>query len=177
MTTTYLGGLSIGDTVPGAVAISAAGVAGINSALPDLQARIAALADFAPTPVSFATQLLLAQQTLAAVEAAITAGIPVPDMSAQIAIILAQIAALAVIAEGIEAQLDIIAGFQSLFANAGIHGYAFAGATSAMGTELSAATSGGLPGGGPSDTTNAIILATSNGATWSAMSQIFKVSP
>lgn len=172
MTVTYLGNLTLGETIPAALSLSVAGQAGINLALPDIQARLSALLAFNPQPVSFEAQLALAQSILASVEATIALGLPVPDISAQIAIVLAQIAALETAIAAINTQLEIILSFQTALSTAGIHAYSFTGQTSDMGAEIAAETSGGLPGGGPSDPTTALLLAATEPTAVTSMQTI-----
>lgn len=174
---TPLGSLSIGDTIPGAVAVGVAGAAGINAALPNITAQLEALAAFSPGAVDFAAQLTLALQTVASIQAGITAGLTPPSISAQIAIIGAQIAALEAAALSINAQLTIITDFQALLSAAGIFAYAYDGDVQDLGDELDAEIGAGIGGGLPTDHCNALVLVTSAGATWTAMGQIFQVTP
>lgn len=166
MTIDYVGSLTIGGCMPGAVAMSVASQA-------DIEARLAALLSFAPAPISFEAQLVVAVQTLAGVQAAmlaaLTLGFQPPSIDLQIALILAQIAELT-------ASLSIIATFGGWMATAGVHLYTFDGTAENLGNELAAETEFGLPGGGPTDHVNALILATSSGAAWAAMSSVFQVT-
>jgi hypothetical protein len=177
MTIAYLGSLSVGTAVPGASAAITAGLSGINTALPLLADQLAALQAFIPAPISFAAQLALAQNMVLSINAAITAGLPVPDLAAQIAIILAQIAALIAQLASIQAQVDILTALQSPLAAAGVHGYAFDGQTNQLGSELGGELASGVPGGSGTDHANALVLVTTIGATWDAMGLILKVSP
>lgn len=177
MSLVYVGSLSIGGTVPGAAAVAVAGAAGINAALPDLQARLDALLAFAPVDVNFAAQLALAQQMVVSIQASIAVSLPAPSIAAQIAIVSALIADLAAAALSINAQLTIVADFQALLSAAGIHVYAFDGDTDQLGPEVTAELVGGVPGGGPTDHANALVLVTTVGATWAAMGNVFQVTP
>jgi hypothetical protein len=177
MTTSYVGEFTIGGAVPGALAGVSAGIGGVNAALPDLQARLAALLAFQPAPISFAAQLSLAQATLSGIQLAIASGITPPDISAQLAAIAALVADLAAAVAGIDVQLTILSNLQTLLAAAGLHVYAFAGATNAAGGELTTALSGGVPGGAPTTAANALVLVTTVSATWAAMQGVFEVSP
>lgn len=177
MSVEYLGSLTVGDVMPGAVAVGAAGVAGINAALPDIQARLDSLLTFSPGAVDFAAQLSLAQQTVTSIQTAISAGISPPSISQQLAQISALIAELLAAIANINAQLDLILDFQALLGSAGIHGYAFSGQTQNLGSELAAELSGGTPGGAPTDAANALVLITTVPAAWAALSQILKVTP
>lgn len=174
---TYVGNLSIGGAVPGAASAAIAGVAGINAALPDILARIAALQAFAPQPVSFVAQLALAQSMVSSVQAGIALGIPVPSIAAQIAAIAALVAELLAAVSAINVQLGIVTDFQALLGAAGLHLYAYAGQTGSLGPELSAALATGIPGGSPTDSAHALVMVTTVPATWTAMSHVFKVVP
>jgi hypothetical protein len=174
---TYCGELTISQATPGAATGVAAGVTGINAALPDIAARLAALQAFAPAPVSFTAQLALAQATLTGIQAGIAAGLTPPDISAQIAAVAALIAELLAAVTSINAQLTVLTDLQSLMAAAGVHVYAFAGQVNAAGGEIATELSGGLPGGGPTDAASALLLITTTGATWTAMQSFFKTSP
>lgn len=178
MTLLYVGELTIGEALPGAAAAAAAGISGINGALPDIQARLTALAAFSPAPINFATQLTLAQSIVTSIQAGITAGLPVPDISAQIAAISALIAELLATVTVINGQLDIVLTFQGLLAAAGVHVYAYSGRADQLGPELDTELAGGVPGGGGgSEACNALALITTVGATWDAMGEVFQVTP
>jgi hypothetical protein len=174
MTVATLGNLTIGETIPAATAAAAAGVAGINGALPDIEARLDALAGFAPQPIDFAAQLAQAQQIVFGVQLGITLGLPVPSMSAQIAAVAALIANLELQVAAVNANLEIIVAFQGLLATAGVRLYAFDGAAGALGTELDAAIAATPISGGTH--ANALALVVLDPAAWAAFSQVFKVS-
>ncbi len=133
---TDLGTLTLGECAPGALAIQTAGLTGISLALPDLLARLAALQAFVPQPISFAVMLSLAEQTLQGVQLAIAAGLPVPDISAQMAIVAAIIAALEQALALIQQQVAIIESFNAHFATGGIQALRHSGAANTLGTEL-----------------------------------------
>lgn len=175
---TPVGELSIGQAMPGAAAVGVAGAAGINLALPDIQARLAALLAFTPGEVNFAAQLTLALQTVASIQATIAAGIVPPSISFQLAAVAALVAELEAALVTITAQLTIIADFQALLTNAGMHVYAYSGQVDDFGDELDAEIGAGLPGGsGPTESVDGLVLVTNVGATWTALSQIMQVVP
>lgn len=174
---TPLGELAIGGTIPGAAAVGVAGSAGINLALPDIQARLEALLAFSPGAVDFVAQLALANSIVASIQAGISGGLTPPSIAAQIAIIGALIADLTAAVVTINAQLSIILDFQGLLSAAGIFAYAYDGDVQDLGDELDAEIGGGVGGGSPTDHCNALVLVTSTGATWTAMGQIFQVTP
>jgi len=177
MSFTYIGELTIGGAAPGAAAAAVACIAGINLALPDIQARLDALLAFVPTPVDFTLQLQLALQMMASVEASIALGLPTPSILTQLAIVAALVAALEASVSAINAQLGAVVAFQAHLAAPEVHAYVFAGATNALGAEASAALAGGLPGHAPTTAINALVLATPVPATWTAMGAVFKVAP
>lgn len=177
MTVTYIGSLTIGDSLPGGVAVAAAGYAGINAALPDIQARLAALASFSPAPVDFTAQLALALQMVASVQSSIALGLTPPSIAVQIAIILALIVELEATVLSISAQLGIVVAFQVSMGTAGIHAYAYDGQVQNLGSEMTTQLAAGVPSGSPTDLCNSLILITTIPATWAVMAQIFKVVP
>jgi hypothetical protein len=176
MSVDYLGSLTIGGAAPGGLALAAAGQAGIGLALPDIQARLTALASFAPTPPSLQGDIALAQSIIASLQAAIAVGVQPPSMDAQVAIVAALVAQLSASMLAINAQLTIIANFASVLSSAGIHAYAFSGQADQLGPELTVELSGGPPGGAPTDATNGLVFVTTLGATWAAMGQFFKTT-
>lgn len=163
MTVSYLGSLTVGAAMPGAVAA-------IDATLPDLQARMAALASFAPSTGSFSANLSLANQIVASIQAAITAGIEPPSIDAQLAAVAALIADL-------EASLSFALEIVEAFGVAGIHAYRYSGQAGNLGTEFQAELSGGFPGGTATDATNGILLATTVPAAFAALAKILKVTP
>lgn len=171
MTITALGSLSVGAVAPGAAAAVGAGIAGIGLVLPDIMARLAALQAFVPQPVSFAAQLAVAEGTLASIQAAITLGLPVPDISAQLALIAAMVTDLLAAVNAINAQLELLVALQAPLAVAGVAAYAFEGTIGSLGGELGAAVGGGI------GQARALLLVSTELATWNAMSAVLKVTP
>jgi hypothetical protein len=174
---TYCGELTIGGALPGAQAAAVAGVSGINAALPDILARIAALQAFAPQPVSFVAQLALAMQIVTGIQTSIALGISPPSIAAQLAAVAALVADLLAMVTDIHAQLAIVLELRGLLGAAGIHAYAFAGQSGNLGGELATALTTGTPGGSAADAANALVLVTTLPATWTALSQIARVTP
>lgn len=171
MTVTALGSLSVGDAVTGCTAAVNAGVTGIGAALPDLLARIAALQNFSPLPVSLDAQLVLAQQILAGVQSAIALQLPMPDISAQLAAVAALLAQLLAALSLANAQLDICTSLQGFLGAGGVDAYAFDGTVGNFGTELSAEIGVDIAHG------NALVLLTRLPATWTALSAVVRVTP
>lgn len=171
MTVTSLGTMAVGVAVPGASAAVVAGIVGVNLALPDLTARLAALQAFNPQPVSFVAELALAQGTLTSIQAALSLGLPVPDISMQIAIVAGIVADLLATLAQVNVQLGVLATLEGVLNSGSIAAYAFDGALNALGSELGAAV------GGSGAHANALALVTTDSASWAALSAVLKVAP
>lgn len=174
MALTYLGSLTLAAALPGAAAGFAASIEGIGLALPDIQARLDALLAFSPQPISFAAQLIVAQQIVASIQLAISIGLTVPDISAQIAIVASLVASLIATIGAINARLDIVISLTALLDAAGVFTYSYSGTADGLGPALTSELASGFPGGtGGSQLSNAVILATTTPATWTAMQGMF----
>jgi hypothetical protein len=176
VSTTYLGSLSVGGVLPGGVAVAAAGAAGINAVLPDLAGRLAALLSWTPTPISIAAQLTQLTAMITALNAQLTLGIAPPSLATQLANLAALIAELQGLVNGVELQLTYVTEFQALLGAAGVHAFAYDGATGDLPASLLSALAS-VPGVGPADHCNALALLTTIPATWAALAQILKVTP
>lgn len=176
MTTTYLGSLTVGGVMPGAAAVGVAGAAGIGAVLPDLTSRLASLLAWSPTPITLAAQIGQLEAMIGALQAQLTLGVAPPSLATQLANLAAIVAGLEAQIAGVNVQLDIITDFQALLGAAGIHALAFAGLAGALGSELDARLAS-VPGLGPGDTANALVLLTTVPATWTALAQLLKVTP
>lgn len=166
MALTYCGEVTIGAVLPGISTPFALAVG-------DLQARVdqcvAALAQISVGMPALTAQIALAESIIASLTAAIAVGITPPSVSAQISIMAALIAAL-------EAQLAVMLAVP--FGTAGVHIYAYAGTAGAFGADVTAALAAGFPGGtGAGQACNALVLATTIGATWTDMQAVFKTTP
>lgn len=177
MTVTYVGGLSLAVAVPAAASAVASGTAGINGALPDITARLEALAAFAPVPVNFAAQLSLAQATVASVQSAIALGLTPPSIDAQIAMVVALVAELEATVAAVNANLTALTDLQAILDVDGVHVYAYDGTVEDLGPELTLELAAGLPAGSPTDAARAIVLITSDPSAWTAMQAVFRVTP
>lgn len=164
MTLAYVGEIDMTAVLPGVAA--ALGTAKIA-----LEAQIAALVGFkAQVSLSFTDQIGILLQAKAALEAAIALGLQPPSLAAQIQI-------TAQVATALQLQLQVILDLFTLFANAGIHVWAYDGAANGLGPALTTALTGGLPSGaGAAEHVDALVLATSIGATWTAMGKVFKTA-
>lgn len=166
MSLTYVGELTIGGLLIGVEPP-------FLLAVGDLQARvdalIAAQAQISIAMPTLSVQIDLAASIIASLEAAIAVGITPPSISLQLSIMAALLLAL-------EAQLALMLGIP--FGTAGVHVYAYDGTAAAMGGEVTTALIAGVPGGtGGAQHCNALVLATTIGATWTDMSAVFKVAP
>ncbi len=133
---TNLGDLTLGECSPGALALQGAGLAGIGLALPNLLAQIAALQAWTPQPINLSVSLNLAHQIVLGIEAAINFSLPVPDISAMIALIKALLDALLNILQTIQIHFDFLASFNAHFSTGGIQALRHQGAANSCGTEL-----------------------------------------
>jgi hypothetical protein len=169
MTLTNLGGgsagLEIGAVVPGVFDA-------LFAAQADLEARIAAMADFSATVgLDVSAQIELAASISANLTAALDVGITASlDVSAQVALMVAAMAELQLL-------LQVILDLFGLFAVAGVYAYHYAGPVNALGGEVTAELASGVPGGAGSDACNALVFIATAGATWTAMQGVFKVAP
>jgi hypothetical protein len=181
VTAVYVGSYTLAAAVPAADAVALAGIDGLHAALPDLEARIAqlqaAVAGLSvPLPPSLADMAVRAAFNLGAIQLALaTPGLPLslPDLTAAAAALLALVAALLSTVTGINARLDLLVAFRGLLTAAGVHVVAYDGAIGALGGELQSAVAAPIPSGHA----NALALVTTDAATWSAMAQLFKVTP
>jgi hypothetical protein len=176
VTATYLGSVTIGGCMPGAVAVGAAGATGINATLPDLMAQLAGLLSWTPAPISLSVQIATLKAMITAIEAQIALQVPAPSLAMQLLKIQALIAELQGKIGGLELHLELIADFQTALGAAGVHLVAFEGELAAFGPEVGARLAS-VPGVGPLDGCNAVTLLTTVPETWAALASIFKVTP
>jgi hypothetical protein len=166
MSLDYLGSLSVGGVAP-SVQVA------VDASLPNLLAQqtglLAAQADLTAHPPTIAGNLAIAQQIVASLQAQIALGVEVPGLGLQLASIAAALGAIA-------GQITALSNFADALAAVGLHSYHYAGPVNGLGPALAAELAGGLPGGGPVDASDALIIATSVPAAWSALSVILKTS-
>jgi hypothetical protein len=160
-TLSYLGSISIDGAIP-SLKVS------LLAQLPALQGQLAGLLNVSAAitikPPSLTAAINGAVQVLAKLQAA------PPSISFGASAILALIAKLQAQIAAINLQISLLTGSAGLFA------YAYAGTVDSLGSSLSAATSGGFPGGSGLAACNALILATELPATWAALSTFVKVT-
>lgn len=163
MTMVYVGGMSIGESVP---TINGA----LLSAIGDVQARATALASFAPSivPPSVAADLQVNAAILANLQLSI--GITPPSIDLQVSIMAT---ALAVV----EAALAVLVNVMNLLGVSGLHVYHYSGTAAAMSADVAATIGTGLPGGLPGDAIEALVLVTQLPVCWSAIQGLFKTAP
>lgn len=174
MSLVNLGSLSLAVAVPGAATANVALGVAASIAAPNVSAQITAAASFTPSVSLSLTDLLaMAESILANIEAAIAAIPPIPilDLSAQVALAASVKADLDAMLLVVEAQVAIQVDIGALLATGGVVAYAWDGANSALGPALTAAL------GGAATHSNAIILYTTSGASWTAMQAFFKTTP
>lgn len=158
-TVTHQGSLTIGGALPG---VSAA----FESAMPDIQARLDALAGFSASTGSFSANLQLAQDIVANIQAAMALGISAPSIDAQ----LAEAEAAIAVEEGkLAAAAELLATLEA----SGLHLYTYSGTASAFGGDFNAEIGGGLPGGGGGGASvNGAVLITEVAATWTKLLEL-----
>ena len=173
MSLTPLGSLALSAVVPGAAAAAAAGEIGIEAALPGIQAQLTALASFTPTLDlgGLSGDITIAGNILADLQAALALGLTPPSLQAQLDIVAGLVLTLNNLVILINAQLQIILDLIALLATAGVDAYAYDGPADQLGAALTAQYAG------DTDHANALVLVTKIGATWTAMSTLFKVTP
>lgn len=164
MTVTALGERTLGSAIPGVTSAMAL-------ALADIQAKVEAVASFAPsiTPPSLTADLVIAGEIVANVTAAISVGLTPPSIDLQVSIMLDALAAF-------QLQLQILLELQNLLL-ASVHLYKYEGPTSDFGTEMQAELSGGLPGGSGTDTAYALTFIATIGSAITAMQALFATDP
>jgi hypothetical protein len=168
---TDLGSLTLAVIAPGAAVAAAAAVTVSGLAAPEVQAQLDALADFSPSAqLSFLDQIAQCEAIITGLQAMIAAGITPPSLSAQVTITLNIVASLQVSLAAIQAQLDIAVGIQDLLAEGSVRLFTYSGPQDDFGGELAAEL------GAPTTSVNALVLLTSNGASWTAMQGLFKTS-
>jgi hypothetical protein len=171
MTIQALGTVTIGEALPGVSTGFAAAAAGIQTALPELAARLASLTSFQPTPLDFGAQLALANQIVGGIQLAMAAGVQLPDVSviaAQIAALVAQITAQLAL---VQANLSLVLDLQAALGGGSVGLYAFDGQLGSLGGELTSQV------GSSSAHAQALVMLTTEPATWAALAKLAKVSP
>jgi|GEM_PF-4258399 len=168
MSVARLGELSIGAAVPLLATFHASLQAAIGFALPELQAKLAGLAQVSAAltiaPPDLTGTISAALATVASLQAAVSG----PTVTLEITAIASLIAELGVQLATIEAAAALSIPSASLSL------YAFEGPTGSFGAELQTALNEDLPGA-PANTF-ALVLATTVAASWAAAQAVFRTS-
>lgn len=164
MTVQYVGGMTIGDALPGVQAP-------LIAAIGDIQARLTALLEFKPNlvPPSLTADIQANAEILANLKLSLALGVTPPSLDVQASIMLDAVALL-------KAQLAIILALFDLF-RAGIHVYNYTGQANALGADFTAALASGVPGGAGTDAVDGLLLIAAVPAAWAAIAQLFKTTP
>lgn len=162
MTVTAIGELKLSAELP---QVSLA----FGNELLNVQAQVSALLAFTVAPPSFEADLDVAAQNIQALTLAVSLGITPPSISVQLAEVAAQLSILL----GQLALLNALAA--TLEASA--HLYTYTGTVGALGTELQAELSGGLPGGSGADAGFAVVFVATAPAAVTALQSLFKTTP
>lgn len=170
---TPLGVLSVAAAVPLVVTAQAQITAGVGPSLAELNAKVAGL-----LKVSAALQLPALPAAAIAAAAAAVASLTVTLSSGgaalQVAGVASTLASLQLQIGALELLVQAAVDLGTIGAAGGVAAWAYAGTTDTLGDAVKSATLNGLPGGSATDSVNALLLATSVSATWSAMGQVLK---
>lgn len=162
MTVTAVGEITVLAAMPPAVtpllAVSA-----------DLEAKIAALANFAVVLPSIQVDLAVSAEVTAGLTVSASLGITPPSIEVQLALTLAVLAELKI-------TLDLLLGFMDLLA-ASAHVYAVETTVGAIGSELDTELAAGLPGGTAGDAGFMLAFVATAPAAVTALKSLFKTTP
>lgn len=135
----------------------------------DLDAEVAALANFTVTPPSIKPDLEVAAELTAGLTLSASLGVTPPSIEVQLE------ATLALLAE-LEAELALLQNLMGLLA-ASAHLYLVETTVGNIGTELDTELASGLPGGSGSDAGFAVVLVATAPAAVTALKSLFKSTP
>lgn len=169
MTVSYQGSITLGQAIPAAQTAQVTLTSSLGAALPDVQARVTGLLALSVQPPPSLPALISGvQATLAALQALVAD--PLPDVGAT----AAALADLQATLGQLQAGLSFAASLGGLLGTPGIHYYVFAGRADALGGEMSAELSSGLPGGGgPAESIGGAVLLARDGSARSALQAVF----
>ncbi len=169
MTVSYQGSITLGQAIPTAQTAQVTLASSLGAALPDVQARVTGLLALSVQPPPSLPALISGvQATLAALQALVAD--PLPDVGAT----AAALADLQATLGQLQAGLSFAASMGGLLGTPGIHYYVFAGRADALGGEMSAELSSGLPGGGgPAESIGGVVLLARDGSALSALQAVF----
>lgn len=160
----YLGSVSIGTVFPVGLSLIATSLAELNGKLAGLLQVQAALTVQPPTLNATA---VAAAKALAEVQASISLGLPGATL---------QLSAAAAIIAGLEAQIAAVVAIQANLVGASVHAYVYTGQANGIGPALTAAATGGFPGGGPFDPVGGLIIVATTPAARAALSATCGIS-
>lgn len=172
----YHGSLGLGACLPIAVQASAQASLALGPFIAELTAKLHGYVGVQAALQVSLPDLSLQIEAAFSILASLQVSPPGITVSLQLEAVFAIIAAIELQIGGLNAAISLIAELEAVLGAAGIHLYSYSGAASGLGSSLAAATAGGLPGGGPSDSCGAVVLATTIGASRIAMSTAFGVS-
>ncbi len=169
MTTTYLGGKSVGEVVPSlplALSQVSSLLAPQSAKASDIAGRLA-LPFTPPDPLP----LLTALENQIASLASTLAQLPTLDASARISLAADLLSLQSLIGPA----QDLVATLGGALSTGGIHAYAVEARTGQIGVELTGALVAGVPGGGgPNATAKALVLVTESPTAWAALSGVLR---
>ena len=158
MTISVLGELSLFAVLPLVTAAMAPAIANV-------EAEVAALANFSVTPPSLELDLAVSAQVTAGLALNLSLGVSPPTLDAQLAVVLAALATLKI-------ELDLLNGLKSTL-GASAHLYEYEGTVGDFGGELDAELASGLPGGTALDVAFGVVLVATAPAAISALKSLF----
>lgn len=171
---TRLGELTISDLIPALSAFRAALDVSLGFSLPELQAKLAGLANILVSitlvPPSVGATLIAAIEMVAELQIQINA----PRIGVDVDAILALIAELNLTLGKLTLALQLSLNFPG--AGLSLSAYAYTGRTDAIGNELQTDLLASLPFASPSATTYALIIATTAQPAWVQLGQIVKTA-
>lgn len=177
MSVTYLGGKSVGQVCIGV----AAAVPALSASLSELLARLAnlqgqvtanlALLATLPDPVALAAAIEAAALAAVTQIANIIASIPAPLIQAN-ASLGVDIAALISLRDLL---VSLVADLSAAISAGGIHAWSVDSTAAAVGGELAAALSGGVPGALPNARVQGLLVLTDSPASFAALSKVLLV--
>jgi hypothetical protein len=179
---TYLGSMGLSACIPVAVTAAAGVSAAVAMATPIVALQIVGLVQVGISLglklPSLTGNITALGQVAASLALGIAGGVSPPGVgvSLQVAGNATAIASLTAQLGLLNVALSLVASLTVAFGIGGISVYRYSGPVSGLGPDLAAMTARGLPGGGADDLVNALILATTTAATWTAMESAFKTA-
>lgn len=171
MAFTSLGEYTLGEVVPVALEATAAATLSLNAQLPQLQAKLAALAQLqanvALKPPNILATIQLLTTLIGSLQAAIAVG--TPSLTVDATALLAVIAEITTLIGSLSAQLGIVAGIEASLGGASVHLLKFDGTVSEL-------APGGVPGLSGSADVQALVQVAASSVAWDAMAAVFKTS-